>query len=135
MSVAERGCSQTLLLPCLQVESRSLPGRTELRLPGCPAPVSFGLLISVAFPVDGEPDTEVVVGTTRPETLPGDVAVAVHPDDARYTVIFSVPCPQPSYPQLSLPFLLGRQLLLSCRHLRLSLAQLSNGSESAPFFF
>ncbi|XP_036212385.1 valine--tRNA ligase, mitochondrial isoform X3 [Myotis myotis] len=68
-----------------EVESRSLPGPTELRLPGCPTPVSFGILVSVAFPVDGEPDAEVVVGTTRPETLPGDVAVAVHPDDARYT--------------------------------------------------
>ncbi|XP_036902718.1 valine--tRNA ligase, mitochondrial isoform X3 [Sturnira hondurensis] len=67
------------------VETRSLPGHTELRLPGFPTPVSFGLLVSVAFPVDGEPDAEVVIGTTRPETLPGDVAVAVHPDDTRYT--------------------------------------------------
>lgn len=25
------------------------------------------------------------MSTTRPETLPGDVAVAVHPDDPRYT--------------------------------------------------
>lgn len=32
------------------------------------------------------PGVEIVVGTTRPETLPGDVAVAVHPDDPRYTV-------------------------------------------------
>lgn len=32
------------------------------------------------------PGAEIVVGTTRPETLPGDVAVAVHPDDPRYTV-------------------------------------------------
>eukprot|EP00069_Balaena_mysticetus_P002789 bmy_16305T0 len=67
------------------VESRPLAGCTELRLPDSPTPVSFGLLFSVAFPVDGEPDAEVVVGTTRPETLPGDVAVAVHPDDSRYT--------------------------------------------------
>jgi len=33
--------------------------------------------------VDGE--EEVVVATTRPETMFGDVAVAVHPDDERYT--------------------------------------------------
>jgi hypothetical protein len=39
----------------LQVENRPLPGRTELWLPGCLTPVSFGLLVSVAFPVDGEP--------------------------------------------------------------------------------
>ncbi|XP_014305415.1 valine--tRNA ligase, mitochondrial isoform X2 [Myotis lucifugus] len=78
-------CALRSAISDVEVESRSLPGPTELRLPGCPTPVSFGLLVSVAFPVDGEPDAEVVVGTTRPETLPGDVAVAVHPDDARYT--------------------------------------------------
>lgn len=27
---------------------------------------------------------EIVVATTRPETLYGDVAIAVHPDDERY---------------------------------------------------
>uniref|UniRef100_A0A8D0P193 Valine--tRNA ligase, mitochondrial n=1 Tax=Sus scrofa TaxID=9823 RepID=A0A8D0P193_PIG len=78
-------CALRSAISDIEVESRPLSGRTELRLPGCPTPVSFGLLVSVAFPVDGEPDAEVVVGTTRPETLPGDVAVAVHPDDARYT--------------------------------------------------
>lgn len=78
-------CALRSAISDVEVERRSLPGPTELRLPGCPNPVTFGLLVSVAFPVDGEPDAEVVVGTTRPETLPGDVAVAVHPDDARYT--------------------------------------------------
>lgn len=29
-------------------------------------------------------DGEVAVSTTRPETMLGDVAVAVHPDDPRY---------------------------------------------------
>lgn len=78
-------CALRSAISDIEVENRSLPGRTELRLPGCPSPVTFGLLFSVAFPVDGLPDAEVVVGTTRPETLPGDVAVAVHPADERYT--------------------------------------------------
>ncbi|KAM7136631.1 valine--tRNA ligase, mitochondrial isoform 1-T2 [Molossus nigricans] len=78
-------CALRSAISDIEVESRSLSGPTELRLPGCPTPVSFGLLVSVAFPVDGEPDAEVTVGTTRPETLPGDVAVAVHPEDTRYT--------------------------------------------------
>ncbi|KAM8938123.1 valine--tRNA ligase, mitochondrial isoform 6-T6 [Lycaon pictus] len=78
-------CTLRSAISDIEVESRPLPGHTELQLPGCPTPVSFGLLVSVAFPVDGEPDAEVVVGTTRPEMLPGDVAVAVHPDDSRYT--------------------------------------------------
>lgn len=29
-------------------------------------------------------NTEVVVATTRPETMLGDVAIAVHPEDPRY---------------------------------------------------
>lgn len=30
---------------------------------------------------------EIVVATTRPETMLGDVAVAVHPEDARYAAM------------------------------------------------
>ncbi|XP_052600116.1 valine--tRNA ligase, mitochondrial [Peromyscus californicus insignis] len=78
-------CTLRSAISDIEVESRPLPGRTVLQLPGCPTPVPFGLLVSIAFPVDGEPGAEIVVGTTRPETLPGDVAVAVHPDDPRYT--------------------------------------------------
>jgi len=29
---------------------------------------------------------EIVVSTTRPETIPADRAIAVHPDDERYKV-------------------------------------------------
>lgn len=38
----------------------------------------------IKYPVKGS-DEYVVIATTRPETLLGDTAVAVHPDDARYT--------------------------------------------------
>lgn len=48
-------CALRSAISDVEVESRPLSGRTELQLPGCPSPVSFGLLISVAFPVDGEP--------------------------------------------------------------------------------
>ena len=36
------------------------------------------------YPVEGAPERFVTVATTRPETLLGDVAVAVHPDDERW---------------------------------------------------
>jgi len=35
-------------------------------------------------PTEGEKDRFITVATTRPETMLGDTAVAVHPDDARY---------------------------------------------------
>lgn len=41
-----------------------------------------GELVSIRY---GEGDTEIVVATTRAETMLGDTAIAVHPDDARYT--------------------------------------------------
>ncbi|OZB58372.1 MAG: valine--tRNA ligase [Lysobacterales bacterium 14-68-21] len=42
-----------------------------------------GHLWSIRYPVTGS-DESLVVATTRPETMLGDVAVAVHPEDERY---------------------------------------------------
>lgn len=44
----------------------------------------FGTLTSFAYKVDGS-DEEIVVATTRLETMLGDTGVAVHPNDPRYT--------------------------------------------------
>ena len=43
-----------------------------------------GHLYHVKYPIERSPDEFVIVATTRPETMLGDTAVAVHPDDARY---------------------------------------------------
>jgi len=43
-----------------------------------------GHLWHIRYPVVGEPGRYVVVATTRPETMLGDTAVAVHPGDERY---------------------------------------------------
>jgi len=43
-----------------------------------------GHLWHIRYPVVNEPGRFVVVATTRPETMLGDSAVAVHPDDERY---------------------------------------------------
>lgn len=43
-----------------------------------------GTLFHIAYPVEGDPSTKLIVATTRPETLLGDTAVAVHPEDERY---------------------------------------------------
>ena len=39
----------------------------------------------IKYPVAGEPGRFIEIATTRPETLLGDTAVAVHPEDERYT--------------------------------------------------
>jgi valyl-tRNA synthetase len=42
-----------------------------------------GKLYHLAYPVEGS-DERIVVATTRPETMLGDTAVALHPEDERY---------------------------------------------------
>ena len=46
-----------------------------------------GKLYHIAYPVAGERDQALVVATTRPETMLGDVALAVNPADERYAAL------------------------------------------------
>jgi len=43
-----------------------------------------GTLFHVRYELTDEPGRFIQVATTRPETIPGDVALAVHPEDPRY---------------------------------------------------
>lgn len=43
-----------------------------------------GLLYHIAYPLADRPGESLVVATTRPETMLGDTAVAVHPEDPRF---------------------------------------------------
>ncbi len=43
-----------------------------------------GYLWHIQYPIDKHPGTFLTIATTRPETMLGDVAVAVHPEDVRY---------------------------------------------------
>ncbi|MBF1256623.1 MAG: class I tRNA ligase family protein, partial [Stomatobaculum longum] len=46
-----------------------------------------GFFWHIKYPIVGEDGAFVEIATTRPETLLGDTAVAVNPDDARYTAL------------------------------------------------
>lgn len=43
-----------------------------------------GNMWHIRYPIEGETEQFITVATTRPETMLGDTAVAVHPDDERY---------------------------------------------------
>jgi valyl-tRNA synthetase len=43
-----------------------------------------GSLWYLKYPVEGQPDRFLTVATTRPETMLGDTAIAVHPTDERF---------------------------------------------------
>ena len=46
----------------------------------------------IRYQIAGEKDRYIVVATTRPETMLGDTAVAVHPDDERYKDLVGKKC-------------------------------------------
>lgn len=58
--------------------------RTLLKVPGYDHPVEFGVLTSFSYPLEGGLG-EIIVATTRVETMLGDTAIAIHPDDKRYS--------------------------------------------------
>ena len=78
-------------------------GREFLSVPGYKEKVEFGVITSFAYPIENSGasytsssvlsltvltlisiDEKIIIATTRPETMLGDTAIAVHPDDARY---------------------------------------------------
>jgi valyl-tRNA synthetase len=60
--------------------------------------VPFGVLIDFAYKLKDDPNREIIVSTTRIETMLGDVAVCVHPDDPRYKDIIGKELIHPFFP-------------------------------------
>lgn len=87
-------CTLRSAISDIEVDKIELTGRTMLSVPGHPKKVEFGVLISFAYPVEGS-DEEVIVATTRVETMLGDTAIAVHPDDDRYYHLVGKFCKHP----------------------------------------
>ncbi|KAJ3144593.1 hypothetical protein HDU89_008154 [Geranomyces variabilis] len=69
----------------LEVEQLELTGRTLLTIPDHDQQkqYEFGVIISFAYPIEHSSE-EIVVATTRLETMLGDTAISVHPTDKRY---------------------------------------------------
>jgi len=68
----------------IEVVKKELKERTKLSVPGHGnKKYDFGVLIKFAYPVEDSSE-KIIVATTRLETMLGDTAVAIHPDDPRY---------------------------------------------------
>ncbi|XP_024545487.1 valine--tRNA ligase, mitochondrial 1, partial [Selaginella moellendorffii] len=76
-------CSLKTAISDIEVEHTGDVEATSLSVPGYDKKVPFGWMFHFAYPVEGSSE-EIVVATTRPETMFGDTAVAVHPDDPRF---------------------------------------------------
>ena len=82
----------------LEVDNKELKGRTKLKVPGYDKMIEFGVLTYFKYPISTGDDSEksstsadrykshefIEIATTRPETMLGDTAIAVHPKDKRY---------------------------------------------------
>ncbi|GJR12050.1 valine--tRNA ligase, mitochondrial 1 [Tanacetum coccineum] len=66
------------------VDYMDINERTLLEVPGYKNLVEFGVLTSFAYPLE-DGIGEIVVATTRIETMLGDTAIAVHSQDSRYS--------------------------------------------------
>jgi len=83
-------CALKSAISDIEVDYIDLEGRTFLEVkshkgnPNDPkGRYEFGTLTSFAYPVENS-EEQLVVATTRLETMLGDTAVAVHPEDPRY---------------------------------------------------
>ena len=64
-----------------------------------------GTIYRVRYELADRPGTFIEVKTTRPETIPGDVAIAVHHDDPRYTALLGKKVRLPIGPAAELPII------------------------------
>ena len=88
------------------VDKIELTGRTLMSVPGYNDKVEFGVIISFAYKIKGSAkDEEIVVATTRIETMLGDTGVAVHPEDPRYSHLKGKSVVHPFFPNRSIPII------------------------------
>jgi valyl-tRNA synthetase len=64
-----------------------------------------GLMYQVRYELTHQPGHYIEVKTTRPETIPGDVAIAVHPEDPRYTDLIGKKVRRPIGPAAEIPII------------------------------
>ena len=98
-------CTLKSAISDIEVDKTELPGRTLLSVPGYKDKVEFGVIVSFAYKIAGgkSDKDEIVVATTRLETMLGDTAVAVHPKDARYKHLHGKSLTHPFVPERKLP--------------------------------
>lgn len=86
----------------IEVDYEEFEKRTRKTLPGYAKSVLFGAIWEFAYmTTDGQ--HEVVIATTRPETMLGDTAIAVHPDDPRHRHLIGQHVRHPFYSDRVMP--------------------------------
>jgi valyl-tRNA synthetase len=88
-------CTLTTAISNIEVDHKEIEKKTKLSVANREKKkYEFGALTSFAYIVEGT-NEEIVVATTRPETMLGDSAIAVHPDDKRFKHLVGKVCVHP----------------------------------------
>lgn len=66
----------------IEVDNVPVNGPKDMIVPGYDRPIKFGVIYHFAYKLV-DSDEDIVVATTMPETMLGDIAIAVHPQDKR----------------------------------------------------
>ncbi len=69
----------------IEVKYQEISEPTLLTIPGFEDKVLVGVMHRFNYPIEGNDGKCITIATTRLETILGDVAVAVHPEDNRYS--------------------------------------------------
>ncbi len=100
----DEGLSEAVLEQFIQLYNKGLIYKGKKMINWCPschttisdAEVEYedesSHLWHIRYQIAGEPDRYIIVATTRPETMLGDTAVAVHPDDEKYKDLVGKKC-------------------------------------------
>ncbi|KAJ2808784.1 hypothetical protein H4R20_000642 [Coemansia guatemalensis] len=81
-------CALQSVISDIEVDKIPTEGQVLLDIPGSDSKVEFGVLHAIEFPIINPPSdgpSSVRVETTRPETMLGDVALAINSSDTRYS--------------------------------------------------
>ena len=92
-------CALQTAISDVEMEELEIPKPTKLSIPGHKDTYEFGVLIDFAYKLKKDPSKEIVVSTTRIETMLGDTAVAVHPEDERYKGLIGEELLHPFFPE------------------------------------
>lgn len=94
-------CKLQTAISNIEVDTIEIKPFEKIKIPGYEKEVEFGVLVEFAYKVK-DSDEEIVVATTRIETILGDVAVAVNSQDSRYSHLIGK--------ELLHPFILNRKM-------------------------
>jgi len=101
-------CKLRTAISDIEVDVIELTKKTKMKIPGHNPDklYEFGAIWEFAYRVkESETGEELVVATTRPETMLGDTAVAVHPEDPRYKHLIGKHVVHPFVPDRVIPII------------------------------